>query len=167
MHSNNNTFISFDERSHVKNWHPPGGVHRATFKSTFKDDSGRQILAFQITSTIEPEDNYSGKVEGRHDFRGFCANSGSLPDDTHRTLHRVTVRERGSAISITLKGEGFLYRMARMIVGGMVRVARGRDDTASFCRRLHGGKPWPAPVTAPAEGLYLVKVLYSKGEKSR
>jgi hypothetical protein len=65
MHSNNNTFISFDERSHVKNWHPPGGVHRATFKSTFKDDSGRQILAFQITSTIEPEDNYWA----RHGYR--------------------------------------------------------------------------------------------------
>ena len=124
-------------------WHLPGGLDRSVIHEL------------------------SGKVEGRHDFRGFCANSGSLPDDTHRTLHRVTVRERGSAISITLKGEGFLYRMARMIVGGMVRVARGRDDTASYCRRLHGGKPWPAPVTAPAEGLYLVKVLYSKGEKSR
>jgi hypothetical protein len=65
MHSNNNTFISFDERSHVKNWRPPGGVHRATFKSTFKDDSGRQILTFQITSTIEPEDNYWA----RHGYR--------------------------------------------------------------------------------------------------
>jgi tRNA pseudouridine38-40 synthase len=99
-------------------------------------------------------------IEGTHDFRGFCADSGSLPESTVRTIRRVTVRERGPALSLTLEGNGFLYRMVRMLVGGMVRVARGKEPCERFAERLAAGKPWPAPAMAPAEGLYLVKALY-------
>lgn len=102
----------------------------------------------------------AGLVEGTHDFRGFCANSGSLPGETVRTLHRVTFRERGPALSISLEGDGFLYRMVRMIVGAMIRVAQGKEDIGTFAARLAAGKPWPTPAMAPAEGLYLVKVIY-------
>ena len=105
-------------------------------------------------------------IQGRHDFRGFCANSRSLPKETVRTLSRVIVQERGPSLRITLEGDGFLYRMVRMIVGGMVRVAQEKDTVESFRGRLADGKPWPAPWTAPAEGLYMVKALYGKkGEK--
>lgn len=106
-------------------------------------------------------------VEGRHDFRGFCAGSRSLPESTVRTLRSVTLRERGPAISITVEGDGFLYRMVRMLVGGMVRVAQGKESPDLFAKRLAAGKPWPTPAMAPAEGLYLVKVHYSKGDKTR
>jgi len=106
-------------------------------------------------------------IEGRHDFRGFCADSGSLPDSTVRTIRRFTIRERGASISLTVEGDGFLYRMVRMLVGGMVRVAQGKEPEDLFAKRLAAGKPWPSPAMAPAEGLYLVKVLYSKGAKTR
>jgi len=101
-------------------------------------------------------------LEGTHDFRGFCADSGSLPKSTVRTIHRITVRERGPAISLTFKGDGFLYRMVRMLVGGMVRVAQGKEENSLFLKRLTEGKPSPAPAMAPADGLYLVKALYGK-----
>ena len=104
----------------------------------------------------------AGNVEGTHDFRGFCADSGSLPESTVRTISRLAVRERGSSISITLEGDGFLYRMVRMIVGGMVRVAQGKEDQGIFLNRLADGKPWPTPAMAPAHGLYLVKALYGR-----
>ena len=102
------------------------------------------------------------KIEGAHDFRGFCADSGSLPESTVRTIRRAVVKEHGSAISITLEGDGFLYRMVRMLVGGMVRVAQGKEDPSVFLKRLAEGKPWPTPAMAPAHGLYLVKALYGK-----
>jgi len=99
-------------------------------------------------------------IEGTHDFRGFCADSGSLPESTVRTIRSVAVKERGSSISITLEGDGFLYRMVRMLVGGMVRVAQEKEDPGVFLKRLTEGKPWPTPAMAPAHGLYLVKALY-------
>ena len=101
-------------------------------------------------------------IEGAHDFRGFCANSRSLPDEPVRTLRRVTLRERGTELSISLEGNGFLYRMVRMLVGGMVRVAQGKESSALFQERLDAGKAWPTPAMAPAHGLYLVKALYTK-----
>ena len=107
----------------------------------------------------------AGVTEGTHDFRGFCANSGSLPENTFRTMRRVGVHSKGSSISITLEGNGFLYRMARMIVGSMVRVAQGKDSETAFSDRLAAATPCPNPATAPAEGLYLVKVLYQKTAK--
>lgn len=109
----------------------------------------------------------SSMIEGRHDFRGFCANSSSLPENTVRTIRRVIVRERGPSISITMEGDGFLYRMVRMIIGGMVRVAQNKEEPSLFAGRLAAGKAWSTPAMAPAEGLYLVKVHYSKGRKTR
>jgi tRNA pseudouridine38-40 synthase len=109
-----------------------------------------------------------GMIQGTHDFRGFCADSGSLPKETVRTLRRVILKRRGSALSVTLEGNGFLYRMARMLVGGMVRVAQGKEAIEVFQKRLAAAQPWPTPAMAPAEGLYLVRVLYaSVGKRAR
>ena len=102
----------------------------------------------------------AGLIEGTHDFRGFCADSGSLPESTVRTIRRVAVKQRGAGMTLTLEGNGFLYRMVRMLVGGMVRVAQGKDTRECFARRLAAGKAWPNPAMAPAEGLYLVRALY-------
>lgn len=104
-------------------------------------------------------------IQGTHDFRGFCADSGSLPESTVRTIRRISVVERGPSISLTFEGNGFLYRMVRMLVGGMVRVAQGKDSGETFEKRLATGRPWPTPAMADAEGLYLVKVLYGKGTR--
>jgi len=104
-------------------------------------------------------------VEGTHDFRGFCADSGSLPESTVRTIFSVAVRERGPSITVTLEGDGFLYRMVRMIIGGMVRVAQQKEDPSLFLRRLAEAKPWPTPAMAPAHGLYLLKALYGAPRK--
>lgn len=96
---------------------------------------------------------------GRHDFVGFAANRGDQPKTTVRTIHRVTVSRRGSLISLTFHGEGFLYKMVRMLTGAIIRVATGREDIANIVSRLETGKPrWS--YVAPADGLYLVKVIY-------
>lgn len=104
-------------------------------------------------------------VTGTHDFRGFCADSGSLPDDTVRTIRRVILKERGASLSMTFEGDGFLYRMVRMLVGGMVRVAQGKEGKETFLDRLASGRPWPTPAMAPAAGLYLVKALYGRASR--
>lgn len=102
----------------------------------------------------------AGILEGSHDFRGFCADSGALPSSTVRTLRRVIVRGSGPAISITFEGNGFLYRMVRMLTGAMVKVAQGKDSREAFEARLAAGKPWPTPAMAPAGGLWMVRTIY-------
>jgi tRNA pseudouridine38-40 synthase len=130
------------------------------------------LLAGRVWHLFRPVDRrimerLARLTEGRHDFRGFCADSGSLPDSTVRILRRVRLRSKGPALSVTLEGDGFLYRMVRMLVGAMVRCAQGKEDPADFEKRLREAKPWHAPAMAPACGLYLVKALYGFREGKR
>ncbi len=98
---------------------------------------------------------------GRHNFRGFGANKRS-PSQTVRSVSRISVVTKGSLIALTFTGEGFLYRMVRMMTGSIMRVATGREALDAVRRRLEepGAPQWEH--VAPARGLYLVRVLYGK-----
>jgi len=100
------------------------------------------------------------EIEGTHDFRGFTAKSGAARENTKRTLHQVSVKKRGNEIAFSFTGNGFLYHMVRMLVGAMVRVAQQKMSHQEFLERLHSKKPPTAPHTAPACGLYLMKISY-------
>lgn len=99
-------------------------------------------------------------IEGTHDFRGFTARSGAARENTVRTLDAVTVSQRGKEIALTFQGNGFLYHMVRMLVGSMVHVARGKSSCEEFLTRLHAATRSQTPRTAPAHGLYLVRIRY-------
>jgi tRNA pseudouridine38-40 synthase len=101
----------------------------------------------------------AGIFVGRHDFTAFSANRGDAPRHTVRTIRDIALLREGSLYSLTFEGEGFLYKMVRMLTGAIVRVGQGREDAASLRERLQTGGPRWNHV-APAAGLYLVKVLY-------
>lgn len=78
---------------------------------------------------------------GRHDFREF-AREPERRKTTVRTVKRLDVRRRGDRIAIEIEADGFLYNMARRIVGALIEAAGGPRGTA------------------PPEGLTLVRVIY-------
>jgi len=107
-------------------------------------------------------------LTGTHDFAAFAANRGVPCDDTVRTIHRIGIRGRpsahGSALTLTFEGDGFLYKMVRLLTGSMIRCAQGKASIDWLTGLLH---PVPPAVprskssyVAPAEGLTLVRVLY-------
>jgi tRNA pseudouridine38-40 synthase len=99
---------------------------------------------------------------GRHDFRGFSANRGTPVHDTRRNLRRIRVTCDGPVIRLRFEGDGFLYKMVRMLVAALVRVAQGRATVEDLCARLHG-RPNDLPRdVAPPDGLYLVRVAYGR-----
>ena len=97
---------------------------------------------------------------GRHDFAGFAANRGKPEDDTVRTIDSVQVCRKGSCVTIEFDGDGFLYKMVRLIVGSLVRCALGKLSIKEIAARLASGRPGRARFAAPAEGLFLVRVRY-------
>lgn len=105
-------------------------------------------------------------VVGRHDFAGFAANRGTPVGDTCRHLRRVSVSKNGPLIRVRFEGDGFLYKMVRMLVAAIVRVAQGKATSDDLRARLAGrGGALPRDV-APADGLYLVRVRYSDRSQS-
>ena len=101
-------------------------------------------------------------LSGTHDFRGFTARSGAIKKNTIRTLYSVKVAHRGKEVSLVFHGNGFLYHMVRMLVGGLVHTAREKISSREFLQRLHAAQAPIAPRTAPAAGLYLVRIFYRK-----
>lgn len=97
-------------------------------------------------------------LTGTHDFAAFAANRGSPPATTVRTIHRVTIRKTGSLITIAWHGDGFLYKMARLLTGSIVRCAQGRAEI-EWIHSLMANE-MKTSFAAPAEGLYLARVFY-------
>ena len=99
-------------------------------------------------------------LEGTHDFKAFAANRGKPDESTTRTIHEIKVRVSGSQISLRFTGNGFLYRMVRLLTGSMVRCAQGRADLSWIETMLAKKGELKSSFAAPAEGLYLTRVLY-------
>ena len=110
---------------------------------------------------------------GRHDFAGFAANRGksgrrgdtdscrSDPEEsTIRTIYSVRVRQKGPCVTIEFDGNGFLYKMVRLIVGSLLKCALGKMRIEDVTARLDSAEIGLTRLAAPAEGLFLVRVHY-------
>jgi tRNA pseudouridine38-40 synthase len=97
---------------------------------------------------------------GTHDFTAFAANRGKPESSTIRTIKSVCVRQNGTRITIDFGGDGFLYKMVRLMVGALVKCALRKMSAEEITSRLRSGKVDSARFAAPAEGLYLVRVRY-------
>ncbi|MEO8351617.1 MAG: tRNA pseudouridine(38-40) synthase TruA [Chthoniobacteraceae bacterium] len=104
-------------------------------------------------------------LEGTHDFASFAAHRAPprhrpVESDTVRTLHFIRMTRRGPLITLRFQGGGFLYRMVRLLTGSLVRVAQGRAPAAWLTDLLESKGAAKTSFAAPAEGLYLARVLY-------
>jgi tRNA pseudouridine38-40 synthase len=97
---------------------------------------------------------------GTHDFAGFAANRGRPEQSMVRTIASVHVRQRGPCITIEFDGDGFLYKMVRLMVGALVKNALGKMRIDEIGARLKSTEPGSPRFAAPAEGLFLVRVRY-------
>jgi len=100
------------------------------------------------------------RLEGRHDFAGFAANRGTPVADTVRTVQQITIRRQGALWTLRFRGDGFLYRMVRLLTGTMVRCAQGKAAPEWIDELLEARGRVKTSFAAPAEGLYLRQVLY-------
>ena len=118
-----------------------------TYHIPFKLDMGKIIKAKEY-------------FLGTHDFSSFMA-SGSSVENTTRTIYSFDIYKKDDIISFVLHGDGFLYKMVRIIVGTLIDVGRGRIDGEMIPNifdlkdRKYSGK------TAHSEGLFLQKVFYN------
>jgi tRNA pseudouridine38-40 synthase len=115
----------------------------------------------------------STRFVGTHDFAGFAANRGKSvrrgdtdssrgePEtNTIRTIHSVRVRQKGPCVTIEFEGDGFLYKMVRLIVGSLMKCALDKMRVEDVSARLESGQLGSARFAAPAEGLCLLRVRY-------
>ncbi len=97
---------------------------------------------------------------GEHDFTSFRAADSDAPHSIRRVTS-IEVQPGGDGIvEITVEGNAFLRHMVRIMVGTLVEVGKKKiapDDVAEIIERRERAS---APMTAPARGLFLVRVHY-------
>lgn len=112
----------------------------------------------------------AARLLGTHDFARLSANRGGERDtlqrldplSTTRTLRRVEIHGLDEEVmTLEFEGDGFLYKMVRLLTGSLMQVAREKADLAWFYDLLDHPRAEPkSHLAAPADGLYLAEVLY-------
>lgn len=98
---------------------------------------------------------------GTHDFTSFCA-SGATVDEKVRTVlaAEMTVNETGDELTFTFRGDGFLYKMIRIMMGTLLKIGNDRMPADAIPGIIAAQDRNLAGPTAHPEGLYLVEVKY-------
>jgi tRNA pseudouridine38-40 synthase len=106
---------------------------------------------------------------GTHDFSSFEASGAERASSVRTVLQLAVTRGElglGSLLSIEIEADGFLYNMVRNIVGTLVDVGRGSQPEHWPAQVLAARDRRQAGRTAPARGLFLVRVDYPDAESN-
>jgi tRNA pseudouridine38-40 synthase len=115
---------------------------------------------------------------GSHDFAVFQSSGSSVKTSTRtvvradwRVIHAASNQDPGVEAAVAfpsagrfvifeIEADGFLRHMVRSIVGTLVEVGEGRRRGESIGELLASGNRALAGPTAPARGLFLLRVTY-------
>jgi len=98
-------------------------------------------------------------LKGRHDFHSFETDWPNRMSSV-RTVTQLSVNRFGDYIWIDVEADGFLYNMVRAIAGTLINVGRGYWPAVQVAAILKAEDRTQAGPTAPAQGLFLVRVSY-------
>jgi len=99
-------------------------------------------------------------LKGRHDFSALSANPMRPVESPVRTISKLTLTKPDNLLTISVRANGFLYKMVRSIVGALVKVGEGRLTAAQLRQLVNAKKRTALVETAPAHGLFLWRVWY-------
>lgn len=100
---------------------------------------------------------------GTHDFAAVRS-VGTDVKSTVRTVYHFAIERQGPLVSLRICANGFLYNMARAMVGTVVYAAEGKYPPEAVAEILAGKNRTAAGPTAPAGGLYMTRLWYDDGK---
>lgn len=100
-------------------------------------------------------------LRGTHDFHSFETDWPNR-ETSVRTVTHLAVSRMGDWIWLDVEADGFLYNMVRAIAGTLMNVGRGFWPEAKVAEILQAEDRRAAGPTAPAKGLFLMRVSYER-----
>jgi len=120
---------------------------------------GRRAWHLRSPLDLEAMRTAAASLVGEHDFAAFRS-SGCDAKTTRREIFAMRLVEEGELLQVDVAGSGFLRNMVRVIVGTLVEIGQGKRPVDSVTELLQSGDRTAAGVTAPPQGLCLMRVYY-------
>lgn len=100
------------------------------------------------------------KLMGTHDFIGFSSLKKSKKS-TVRTIKELSIHKEGSMLHFTFVGDGFLYKMVRIMMGTLLEIGVGAMPLETIDEIFEKKIRSEAGMTVPSQGLFLDEVYYN------
>jgi tRNA pseudouridine38-40 synthase len=98
---------------------------------------------------------------GEHDFSAFRAAECQSRTPVRR-LDRIAVARSGDRVVLEVTANAFLHHMVRNIAGTLIAVGLGERPAAWVAEALASRDRRAAGITAPAGGLYFLRIEYPR-----
>jgi len=96
---------------------------------------------------------------GEHDYSTF-RDTNCQAKSPIRSIDEITIERVDTEIHIFVRARSFLHRQVRSIAGSLAEVGRGYWDEDQINKALAARNRTACGPVAPAEGLYLLDVIY-------
>ncbi len=148
------------ERFHSR-YNAVGKTYRYTcFTGPVKPVFDRKYVYYiEETPDVDAMVEAAEYLKGEHDYKSFCSNP-RMKKSTVRKVDRIDIVRKGSYITFTYHGTGFLQYMVRILTGTLLEVGFGKRTPESMSDLLLAKDRKQAGQTAPARGLTMIKVDY-------
>lgn len=108
-------------------------------------------------------DEACGYLKGTHDFASFASPDESLGCTTRRIVRAGVTRQQGDdLVIIDIEANAFLPHQVRNTVGPLIKIGRGQMTPEALKDIMNARAVGLAQPTAPAKGLTLYKVNYTR-----
>jgi len=88
----------------------------------------------------------ASRFVGEHDFLSFAANPNRDLESTVRTVFSFDIRKCGHRYTFIVRGNGFLYKQVRSMVGFLISVGKGNEKPEAVTDLLDNHPPRTARV---------------------
>lgn len=119
----------------------------------------RTMFHYPCKVSLEEMKRAAEYLTGEHDFKAFCSNR-RIKKSTVRKIYSIEITLENEVLTMTFKGNGFLYNMVRILSGTLLEVGCGKKKAEDMPLILESLDRKNAGVTLPSGGLTLEKVYY-------
>lgn len=103
---------------------------------------------------------------GEKDFSFLCNVRKNIENAAKVTeIFNISTVVSDNGLRFIISGKRFLYKMVRNIVGTLVTVGKGKMEPQDISLLFEKKDRKLAPLTAPAHGLFLIKIIYPEPRK--
>ena len=141
---------SLNAKSKVVEYHIIQGEHPSALSRKYAYYAFGQL---DITAMKEA----SKALLGKHDFKYFSTAKKSK--STEKEIKSIDIYGDAREVQITIEANDFLHNMARMIIGTLIEIGKGKLSVNSIPNILSGKELASAP--AEPQGLFLLEVKYN------